>query len=497
MSSFSDRISLRELLEHINPDSLSGIDPSRLLTTRLKLTTDSRSIDEHTVFLAIEGTQVDGHRFIDEVDRKGALLIIGTQPRNAGTSTKAPYLTVENTRKTLAQAAAYLNGQPSLSMKMIGITGTSGKTTSAFLVESILRAAGEKVGLIGTIECRIMGRRRESTHTTPGPIELQALLREMKEAGCTAVVMEVSSHAIAQERSAYIAFDAMGFTNLSPEHLDFHENMQDYFDTKARLFTEYALESISHSKTPVLAINSEDEYGKKLSALANPHFVKTYDTKSLTASISGIDGNIGRAAIHSKLVGSFNRSNIALAATICAGLGASAEAIEKGISNLTAVPGRLESVIASPTQAVQVLVDYAHKPDALEKVLDSIRLIAPNQSIVTVFGCGGDRDRQKRPVMGAIATKKSDRVFVTSDNPRTESPLAIIDEILSGISNRSCVTVIEDRKEAIFEAVRSAPEHAVILIAGKGHEDYQIVGTEKRHFDDREVALDALKRFRR
>lgn len=495
MNPSSGKTTLADIVRLLKPEALGAFDERSLKESSFTLTTDSRTVTPRSVFFAIEGSQADGHRFIDEVDSKGALLIVGSKPHPK--KLRASYITVENARLALAKTASLVNGNPSDSMKMVGITGTSGKTTSTFLIESILIAAGEKVGLIGTIECRIMGKTKPSTHTTPGPIELQALLREMKDAGCTAVVMEVSSHAIAQARTAGIAFDAMGFTNLSPEHLDFHPTMSDYFETKARLFTEYAEEAKRRSKTPVLAINAEDEYGKKLLSMADSKLVQAYETKNLEATLSGIRGSTSGIEIESKLIGAFNRSNIALAVAIAKGLRISTAVIQKGLLDITAVRGRLETVRASEKQKIKVLVDYAHKPDALEKVLESIRSIAGSSSIVTVFGCGGDRDRLKRPVMAAIAERLSDRVIVTSDNPRTESPRAIIDEIMTGFSDRSRVSIIEDRKEAIFEAIRSAPEDSVVLIAGKGHEDYQIIGTEKRHFDDREVALDALIRFTR
>ncbi|MDR3605985.1 MAG: UDP-N-acetylmuramoyl-L-alanyl-D-glutamate--2,6-diaminopimelate ligase [Oligoflexia bacterium] len=472
------------------------------------VTSDSREVAAGTVFVAVRGTARDGHLFIGEAVKKGAVAIVGHRdfrpsPADLGS---VPYIGVEDERLVLAQIAAAFHGHPSRTMQVIGVTGTSGKTTTTYLIESILRAAGHRVGLIGTVEFRSGQKRYPSTHTTPGPVELQRLLAEMKADGCDAVVMEVSSHALKQHRTAGIVFAGVVFTNLSPEHLDFHPDMDDYFDTKASLFLAYP-------DWRAAAINGDDRYGQKLlqelraRASAHPRrqivsfgMGKAAEVSgaNLKIDLEGIHGKAGGLKIDSSLIGEFNAMNLLAAASVCRELGVPAQVIEQGIKEAHAPPGRLESVQNS--QGIHVLVDYAHKPDALEKILAVLSEIKGSHRLITVFGCGGDRDRSKRPVMGGIAAQKSDLVWVTSDNPRTENPEAILQEILTGISERGHVRVESDRKKAIFAAIAEARSGDLVLIAGKGHEDYQILpdpsspsGVKKIHFDDRETAAAALR----
>ena len=358
-------------------------------------------------------------------------------------------------------------------MLMVGVTGTSGKTTLTYLMESILAAAGHRVGVLGTVNFRFGGKVLPSTHTTPGPVEVQGLLAEMRKAGCDAAVMEVSSHALKQHRAGFVAFDGAGFTNLTPEHLDFHPDMEDYFASKRLLFTRLADVARDAGKKPIGAVNVDDPYGRRLAAeLAelskksnqpkeafltyglDPAHRPVIDGSKLAIDLTGIRGQVGDVRVASKLLGRFNASNILCAVAIAKGLGIKSDAIAKGVAALKAVPGRLERVPSA--EGIHVLVDYAHKPDALQKVLETLKdSLITGTRLITVFGCGGDRDRLKRPVMGRIATTFSDHVFVTSDNPRTEKPDAIIAEITVGITAKN-FEVIPDRAQAIQKAIALA-----------------------------------------
>lgn len=496
---------LKELLVGLplkNPSAISSI-PGELRIVHL--TSDSRQVGPGSLFFAVHGGAHDGHQFIDAAHQAGAAAIIGEAPYSGS----APYVQVADSRFAMGQVAAELHGNPSKSFLLVGITGTSGKTTTSYLVESILQAAGHRVGVIGTVNFRYDGKVFESTHTTPGAIELQELLARMKKEGCTAVVMEVSSHALKQHRVAHCAFDGMIFTNLSPEHLDYHPDMEDYFRSKSILFHEFAAFSVQSGKKPFGAVNQDDEHGRRLISEFSERGVSGFQWApfglglpevSLSAGVEGIQGRVGEMRIRSPLAGQFNASNILAAVTVCRGMGVAPDLIQQGVSALQMVPGRLERV--ESTRGIHVFVDYAHKPDALEKVLKSLREIRASHRLITVFGCGGDRDRKKRPLMGKIAVELSDSVVVTSDNPRTENPDSIIREILAGIPKGFSYLVEPDRRKAIRAAIQQAQPGDIVLIAGKGHEDYQIIadpsapnGTRKIHFDDREVAAEALGEF--
>jgi UDP-N-acetylmuramoyl-L-alanyl-D-glutamate--2,6-diaminopimelate ligase len=496
----------KDLYRPFSHAGLSERDGDLIITS---LTADSREVRPGTAFFAIKGTAQDGHDFIGAAQQAGAVVVVGE--RLAGSSTDVPYLHVRDSRLALALAAGGFYGQPSHAMTMGGVTGTSGKTTTTYLCESILKASGQRVGVIGTVNFRFGDTVYPSTHTTPGAVELQALLARMQQDGCTAVVMEVSSHALKQHRCAGMAFDAMVFSNLSPEHLDFHPDLEDYFQSKAMLFREYVDVAVAAGKRPALAINIDDAYGKRLyeeirAAGRSDCCLLAFGMgpgadvsgRHLACSLSGIRGTVEAVEVASPLLGRFNGANILAAIAVGQGLGINPAAIAQGIRELTAVPGRLQPVPGA--RGVHVLVDYAHKPDALEKVLNTLVEMKGTQRLITVFGCGGDRDRLKRPVMGRIAVQRSDYVFVTSDNPRTEKPEAIIQEILVGTAGHANLTVEPDRKKAIFAAIRLAQPGDVVVIAGKGHEDYQILPdpqqpgkTVKIHFDDREVAAEALQ----
>jgi UDP-N-acetylmuramoyl-L-alanyl-D-glutamate--2,6-diaminopimelate ligase len=474
------------------PEIFQKLPPPAQKGSFTSVTSDSRAVGAGTLFVAVRGTAQDGHFFIRQAVEGGAVLIVGSDQFKPVASDlgAVPYVGVADERLALARIAAAFYGHPSEKMRMIGVTGTSGKTTTTYLIESILRAAGKKAGVIGTVEFRFGAKRYPSTHTTPGPVELQKLLAEMQADGCEMVVMEVSSHALRQHRTAAIRFEGVVFTNLSREHLDFHPDMEDYFRAKASLFTDYPGWSVA-------VVNRDDAYGKRLIAELAPRSaaVATFGKDSLKdvrLGERGIHGTLGGIPIDSSLVGAFNAMNLFAAIELCRGLGIPPAAIAEGVKNAVPPPGRLERV--KNDRGIHVLVDYAHKPDALEKILEVLAPLKGSHRLFTVFGCGGDRDRTKRPVMGALAVRYSDHVWVTSDNPRTEDPGAIIEEILAGIPQGSTrVTVEADRKKAIFAAIFAAQPGDWVLIAGKGHEDYQIIGTKKIHFDDREVAAEALR----
>jgi UDP-N-acetylmuramoyl-L-alanyl-D-glutamate--2,6-diaminopimelate ligase len=405
----------------------------------------------------------------------------------------------------------------------VGVTGTNGKTTVTYLIESMLRAAGIEPGVIGTINYRYCGDAVPAHHTTPESLDLQELMDKMIRAGVKAVTMEVSSHALVQERVRGLDFDVGVFTNLSRDHLDYHRDMDDYFLAKSRLFTDYLKASAKRDKAAV--IYADDPRGRELIAkLGNEDLElwsygegRQWDIHPLNVvrNAAGLRGKI-RAKTQtiefaSPLIGAANLQNIMAAAGVGLALGLGTEEVAQGIGQLRAVPGRLEKV--ANDLGVTILVDYAHTPDALEKVLGAVRPVTPGK-LITVFGCGGDRDRGKRPLMGEIAARLSDIVIVTSDNPRTEDPLAIVNEVEAGVrktglkkfrvSKRETLDsgpetergycVEADRRAAIGIALRSASPGDSVLIAGKGHEDYQILGTKKIHFDDREAAREELER---
>lgn len=464
-----------------------------------RVTSDSREVTAGTIFVAVRGEKQDGHGFIDSAIRLGAVAVVGEEERE---DLNVPYLKVPSARTALAELASLFYREPSREMMVVGVTGTSGKTTTTYVVESILTAAGIPTGVIGTVNIRFGERTFASTHTTPGAVELQGLLRQMADAGCKAVVMEISSHALKQERAAFLALDAVIFTNLTPEHLDYHPDMEDYFQSKALLFTRSIGQSIAMGKSPCAAINRDDDSGARLLRELKKRegfTVLGYGSPEWSVGVAGISGRLPAGTeFKCGLTGLFNAYNILAAVTACEGLGIPERAIAQGLNNLRTVPGRLESV--PNDRGLHVFVDYAHKPDALQNVLETLGSVKGPGRLLTVFGCGGDRDRSKRPVMGQIAVALSDQVWITSDNPRTEDPMAIIAEIVGGLPKpgqpgAGAPWVIDaDRERAIQSALSAARAGDIVLIAGKGHEDYQIIGDRKIHFDDREVARRALEK---
>jgi len=471
------------------------------------LTDDSRRVSPGGLFVAVKGTQSDGHRFLAQAVAAGAGAIVvetGRVSEETLASIGVPVIQVGDSRRALGLLASRFHGDPSSRLKMIGVTGTNGKTTTTYVCKSILETAGVRVGLIGTVAYLFGEEQVAATHTTPGALELQGLLRKMVDAGMQAVVMEVSSHALALDRTAGCEFGTAVFTNLTQDHLDFHADMEDYFGAKLRLFTVLAPEARAIA-------NGDDPYGRRIIeatrarawtfAIDGPADLRAEDVQ---VSLSGVrftaQTPAGPVALRSPLVGRHNVHNILAAVGVGLAQGVPLEAIAAGVAALKNVPGRFEQVDAG--QPFTVVVDYAHTEDALYRLLTTAQTVRTGR-IITVFGCGGDRDRGKRPKMGRVAARYSDVVVVTSDNPRTEDPGAIIREILPGVeaglreAGRGRYLVHAVRRAAIAEAIRLAQPGDLVLIAGKGHEDYQIIGKDKHPFDDRVVAREAIRALAR
>ncbi len=502
-------LTLKQILNGITHDIIAGDTEVEIQA----LATDSRQVTRGALFIALKGYTNDGHKYIRDAVEKGASAILG---EFADTTFDLPGLTlirVSDSRKALTAIAAAFFDHPYEKMDLIGITGTNGKTTTSYLLESILSASGRKPGVIGTINYRLSEKLWPAPVTTPGNLELMQLLRRMADAGASDVIMEVSSHALDQGRVEGCPFRTAIFTNISRDHLDYHGSMENYFLAKSLLFRNLK-NSKNHTHVKA-AINLDDLKGEELKNLTPVPSVTfgmgtqcDVRAEQVAFSRNGLTAKLitpkGKIAIQSMLMGNFNIYNIlaATAAALC--LGVTLEDISSGISALKGVPGRLERVINK--RKLTVLVDYAHTPDALLKAITAVSSLVENGRLITVFGCGGDRDKGKRGEMGIVAGNHSDLVVITSDNPRTEDPMAIISQIKAGTERTgikrlktlpefSCGNsgyIIEpDRKTAIQKAVDAADVRDLILIAGKGHEDYQIIGDNKRHFDDRETAAEA------
>ncbi len=467
------------------------------------ITDDSRMASAGSLFVAVKGEQVDGHQFIQSAMKRGIVALVAQQPVKA---VSIPYIRVEDSRKALGLLGGHFYGEPSSHIRMIGVTGTNGKTTTTYVCKALLEAVGQKVGLIGTVAYRIGNTTIPAAHTTPGALELQQLLSRMVKEGCSTAVMEVSSHALAQDRTSGCEYDVAVFSNLTQDHLDFHKTMEEYFQAKLRLFT-----GLTGSRKPNkrAIVNLDDSYGARIAALC-PAPVWTYGIKA-DADLRAEDvrlslqGSAFRAAtpagtfpITSHLVGEHNVYNLLAAIGVALHEGATPDQVQSAVAQVTNVPGRFERVMAG--QSFTVVVDYAHTEDALVRLLTAAQVLKTGR-IITVFGCGGDRDRGKRPKMGMAAVRSSDMVVLTSDNPRTEDPHSILEQVevgvIEGLRQHPHVQYrkVIDRREAIGEAMREARPGDMVLIAGKGHEDYQIIGTKKFHFDDREVAREAIERL--
>ncbi len=462
---------------------------------------DSRRVAAGNVFVALRGQRADGTTFAAEAIDRGAVAVVSQEAVPDGV--RAPWVQVTDARLALALLAVAFHGDPSRRMQVVGITGTNGKTTTSYLLASIFEAARMKCGLLGTVAYRIGGEVREATRTTPEAPDVQALLAEMVDRGCRACVMEVSSHALALRRVDGIGFAAAVFTNLTRDHLDFHADMEDYFQAKRRLF------ALLPRDRPAV-INADDPRAAALIETAGIAITYAVNRNAdvtpspLSYSIDGLTFQVrtprGPLQVRSALVGRPNVYNILAAVATAVALDLPFDAIERGVGALQQVPGRFQ-VVSTSQDDVIVVVDYAHTDDALRNLLETARPLAGGR-IITVFGCGGDRDRTKRPLMGAVAGRLSDVIVITSDNPRSEDPLRIIEEIQRGITadtrrgNGQRIATVVDRRQAIDEAVEQASPGDLVLIAGKGHEKYQVIGTRTLPFDDVETATAALARRR-
>lgn len=491
-----DRTSMpvSELLAAVGESEVVGSAPAAVTG----ITADSRAVRAGQCFVAVPGLRHDGRRFIPEAVGRGAALVVSEGPALDGLT--VGQVLVPSARVALARAAAAWYGNPSRHLTVVGITGTNGKTTTSYLVEALLQARGLKTGVIGTIEYRVGSEVIPAGQTTPEAPELQALLARMRAAGIGAVAMEVSSHALALARVEGLAFDIAVFTNLTQDHLDFHRTFEAYRAAKRHLF-ELLAASPKPGRTAV--VNADDPAGQEMvRGLAVPVITFGFTAGAAVRAVAhestleGIrltaDTPCGRLTLRSPLIGQHNVLNLLGAVGVGLALGLPTEAIAAALGRVGAVPGRFEQVRAG--QPFLVVVDYAHTPDALERVLATARRLTRGR-LAVVFGCGGDRDRGKRPIMGEIAARLADRVWVTSDNPRSEPPAAIIEEILAGVrraGGQDRVTSEVDRRRAIAQALGWAREGDAVVIAGKGHETYQIVGDTVLPFDDRAVVREIL-----
>jgi UDP-N-acetylmuramoyl-L-alanyl-D-glutamate--2,6-diaminopimelate ligase len=472
------------------------------------VTHDSRQAAHGSVFVALRGLQADGATFARDAVARGAVAVVAESPAPAGSA--VVWLRVPDARLALAMLAAAFHRHPSEQLVLVGITGTNGKTTTSYLLHAIFEAAGIRCGRIGTIGHRIGDREYDAARTTPEAPELQQMLRDMVTQGCGACVMEVSSHALALKRADALRFRAAIFTNLTRDHLDFHSDMEDYFSAKRRLAELLPAGGIGVS-------NLDDPRGAAFASAAPRPVTYAIDKpadvrpEAIAFSLDGLAFDVrtprGTLKVQSRLVGRPNAYNILAAAAAAMALDLPFSAIEAGIAKLADVPGRFQ-IVSAPSDDVRIVVDYAHTDDALKNLLETARPLATGR-IITVFGCGGDRDRTKRPLMGAVAARLSDLVIVTSDNPRSENAERIIEEIKRGIvmppdrtprggrapQGTPCLAVV-DRRAAIERAVHEARAGDLVLIAGKGHEKYQVIGERVLPFDDVEVARAALGRRR-
>jgi UDP-N-acetylmuramoyl-L-alanyl-D-glutamate--2,6-diaminopimelate ligase len=495
---------LTDVLAGCGAEQTSGGRPNVDVTGVVQ---DSRQVKPGDLFVALPGTKTDGAQFVGEAVSRGAAAVVAEKAMPS----QVPFFKVSNVRQAFALIAANFHARPAQELTLLGITGTNGKTTTSFLLESIAAAGGAQTGLLGTIQYKFAGKTVDAPHTTPDALTLQSTLREMVDTGTDTVVMEVSSHALVQERVHGLTFRAAAFTNLSRDHLDFHKDMEDYFQAKRRLFLELL------SPGGVAVVNGDDTYGtriynelrgqKRMAWKFSRTGAGEISATDVQLSLDGIKATLktpaGDIQVKSRLLGPHNLENILAAAGMALGAGFSRLAVREGIERVGRVPGRMERVDAP---GVNVLVDYAHTDDALRHALTATRALAKGRVLV-VFGCGGERDAGKRPLMGQAAGELADVVVLTSDNPRGEDPEAILSAITPGVEKAGLrrmspakakggekgFLVEADRRAAIQLAVSLAQPDDVVLVAGKGHETYQQVGQEKLPFDDREVAGEAVR----
>ena len=524
---------LRKLLEGVEIIKITG----ETLKEIEGISYHSKQIRKGFLFAAIRGMEVDGHQFIEEAIERGAEAVVleeetkiqtvgaGLALPKKGAASGAPthgtVILVPNSRQALAKISSNLYGDPSSHVRLIGITGTNGKTTTTYLLESIFKKAGCTVGVIGTINYRFGEKTNPAPNTTPESLDLQRILWEMLREGTSHVMMEVSSHGLDLDRVFGCQFDAVVFTNFTSEHLDYHKTLEQYFESKKKLFSDYLMKSRKQRRFAVT--NLDDPRGEEILKGVDLPSIRyglgpscDVTADQVVSSFEGLSCKIrtpkGDISVRSKLIGNFNLYNILAAVSVGMGMDVPLEIIKEGVEGLEGVSGRFEKV--GNQKGIHVIVDYAHTHDALERALLGLRTILesgpPNDGkIITVFGCGGDRDRTKRPLMGGVAGKYSDLAILTSDNPRTEDPLAILDEVEEGLKSLSLkewrpneirlwrsrrgYLKVPDRREAIRIAIQLAQPLDAVLIAGKGHEDYQVIGKKKFPFDDRVEAKKALE----
>lgn len=477
---------------------------------------DSRQVSPGDLFVALKGANSDGHDFIDRAVALGAAALLVEEMPGPSLHAGVPAVRVADTRRAMAPIAARFFGQPAQEMSLIGVTGTNGKTSTTYLVESILSRANLRVGLVGTVEIRYAGHHEPAVNTTPESLDLQRMLRAMRTEQVDAAVMEVSSHGLELGRVQGCTFGVAAFTNLSQDHLDFHGSMDAYFASKALLFREHL------APGAVAVINVDDPAGEKMAGVAREsgasilrvgRGAQAAADLRLVESETRLDGTravledaSGRFELALPLLGDFNLENLLVAVGIARALEIAPETLVAGVSACPQVPGRMERIRGSGSNEPTVLVDYAHTPDAVEKLLRAVRPLCRGR-LIAVFGCGGDRDRAKRPLMARAVAEQADRAIATSDNPRTEDPVAILADVEEGLRGLTRVepeallrtesadplySVLVDRRAAIHAAITAAAEEDTVVLAGKGHEDYQIIGREKLPFDDRREARRAL-----
>ena len=483
---------LADLIQRLSAISIDG--PVDREITGLRY--DSRRVGPGNLFVAVRGSCFDGHSFIEQAVDKGAVAIVGEKP---GLSKRATMIVVPNSREALARLAATYYGDPSRRLKVIGVTGTNGKSTTTFLVKHLLERANQSTGLIGTVRYEIGERVLPAQRTTPESLDLQELLSQCVEAGCRNVVLEVSSHALSQGRASEIAFDVGAFTNLTQDHLDFHHGMKDYFEAKARLFDSVR---DNQKKERAAVINIDDPYGQQLAARfgrdlpmisygmgARAQFRASNFKVEMNGTSYQLNAKEKSYLVRLPLIGRFNVYNSLAALAVAHAIGADVRTSVLALANAPQIPGRLEAIPAK--RQFHVFVDYAHTDDALLNVLRTCRDLHPNR-LILVFGCGGNRDRTKRVLMGAVADQYADYAILTSDNPRKEDPEAIVRDIEAGFKRKNYEKIV-DRREAISRAIALAQPKDIVLIAGKGHEKYQEFGDHTIPFDDVEVAARALE----
>ncbi|NMM61422.1 UDP-N-acetylmuramoyl-L-alanyl-D-glutamate--2,6-diaminopimelate ligase [Clostridium sp. P21] len=479
-------MNLKNILKGIKYELINGSDDLDIKEIQY----DSRKVKGGDLFVCIEGYSTDGHKYINDAVNSGATAIICS--RNIENIPNCTVIKTEDTRKGLALASANYYDHPSDKLKVIGITGTNGKTTSTFMMKSILEAKGYKVGLLGTIANYIGDKKIPAHRTTPESLELQKLFAEMVQEGVNYCIMEVSSHSLYLDRVYGVKFSQGIFTNLTRDHLDFHKTFENYYNAKLILF----------KNTSSSIVNIDDDYGERVykdseGKKTSYAIDKDADVKgsNLHMHSRGVEFDITykneTQHINLNIPGRYNVMNALGSAAACLGEGMSLAAAKQGLESMLCVPGRCEIVTKDYNLGYEVIVDYAHTPDGLENILKTAREFTKGK-LISVFGCGGDRDNTKRPIMGKIGTELSDKAVITSDNPRTEDPMSIIKEVVAGVEKDNYV-VVENRREAIKKAMEMAQKSDVIVVAGKGHEDYQILKDKTIHFDEREVIAEIIE----